>query len=81
MPKESMDNLTHELGKLTGVMEGVIKSNDQNTAEIKVFNAFMHKSTGAQEERDKHYKRVKHGSIATAVVSVITAIKAFALGH
>lgn len=80
MSKDSMDRLTHEVGKLTGVMESVIKSNDHNTAEIKIFNAFMHKSAGAQEERDKHYRRVKHTSVASIVVAVGAGVKAF-LGH
>lgn len=81
MTKDSMDRLTHEVGKLTGVMEGVIKSNDHNTAEIKIFNAYMNKSSGAQEERDKHYKRVKHTSIGAIIMSLCAAIKTFALGH
>lgn len=80
MPKQEMDNLAKELGRLTGVMEGVIKSNDSNTAEIKHFNQFMYEAKGAQTERDKHYKRVKHTAVGSAIVSLGALIKVV-LGH
>lgn len=78
MPKKEMDNLAEKIGKLTGVMEGVIKSNDANTAEQRIFNKWMHESKGAQTERDKHYKRVKHGTFASIIISICAAIKAWA---
>lgn len=75
MPQESIDRLTHEVGKLTGVMEGVIKSQDNNTVEIKHLSAYMNKTQGATEERDKHYKRVKHTAVGSAIIAVGTLIR------
>jgi exosome complex RNA-binding protein Rrp4 len=80
MAKDEMRDLAEKIGKLTGTMEGVIKSNDHNTAEIKQFNAYMHKSIGATEERDKHYKRVKHGTMASIIMAFGACLKTF-IGH
>lgn len=80
MPKDSIEQLAKEVGKLTGVMEGVVKSTDSNTAEIKHFNQFMYEAKGAQVERDRHYKRVKHGAAASVVMSIGAIYKAF-MGH
>lgn len=76
--------LTHQVGKLTGVMEGLIKANDFNSAAMKdnthttsILSNFMHETMGAEKEREKSYKRVKHGTVATAFISVGAIIKAF----
>lgn len=87
MPKDNIEQLAKEVGKLTGVMEGVIRSQDNNaeqtranTAEIKQFTAFMYKSIGAQEERDKRSRNVKRVSIGGLCLAIISMAKAFA-GH
>lgn len=84
MQKDNVIELVSQLGKLTGVMEGVIKSQDNNahetrnnTAEIKHLSAFMNKTQGASEERDKHYRRVKHTSISSMCLAIGALIKAF----
>lgn len=77
MPKDSFER---ELGRLIGAMEAVTKATNDNTAEIRHVNAYMNKTIGATEERDKHYKRVKHTAIGSLILSAGSLIKVL-LGH
>ncbi len=78
MPK---DKTLFILGELKGEIRAQTEATKINTAEIKIFNEYMFKSQGASLERDKHYRRVKHGTIASIFMSAAAALKAFALGH
>lgn len=77
MAKEEMKDLTFHIGKLTSAVESLDANTKTNTAEIKVFNAYMHKNIGATEEREKHYKRVKHTAIGSIIVACGTLIRTF----
>lgn len=68
------------VGELKGEFKALTDATKINTAEIKQFNQYMYKTTGAQEERDKHYKRVKHTAVGSIILAVGSFIKAFA-GH
>ncbi len=69
------------VGELKGEFKTLTDATKLNTAEIKQFNQYMYKTIGATEERDKHYRRVKHTAIGSIIISGGTLIKAFLFGH
>lgn len=48
-----MKEVLHEIGRLSGSMEALTESTKNNTAEIKIFNQYMHTSKGAAEQKEK----------------------------
>ena len=64
------------VGELKGALKAVAEATKDNTEVLKTVTAYMHKTIGATEEREKNYRRVKHTAFGSVVISVGVLIRA-----
>ncbi len=68
------------LGEVKGELKGLAEATKNNTAELKIFNAYMHKTIGSLEEREKAEAkerrkiRLHSGGIAASVTGFIQLV-------
>lgn len=73
MPKDNI--IQFQVGELTGALKAVTKATEDNTKVLETVTAYMHKTMGANEERDKHYRRIRHTAVGSAIIAVGTLIR------